>query len=215
MLAAVAVGQCEGGSVLYLDTEGSVDPRRLAQICLARQPGVSKAFIDSQVDRVHLIRVRDAHQLGERISSLESFMIEHDVKLVIVDSIASCVRKENWSIMQRQHILVKQAAHLKWLSDQFVVPIVLTNQVTTKVNSEDPEVDGSSMFNAANCRTAETATGSILPALGNTWSHSVTTRLMLKPGGVLQIHKCPGAAKLHIQYKISAAGLVEQEVEQI
>lgn len=58
-------------------------------------------------------------------------IIEHDVKLLVVDSVASLVRHEfnACAIASRQAELTKEAQTLKYLAETFKMPVVVTNQV--------------------------------------------------------------------------------------
>ena len=92
-------------------------------------------------------------------------MIEKNVKLLLVDSVAAVARQEYSSIVHRQAWLNQQASLLKYIAERFEIPVVVTNQVTTRFNSHS---DG-----------GQENSSSLLPALGNTWSHCVNTRLVL------------------------------------
>lgn len=67
------------------------------------------------------------------IQSLEEVIIDNNIKCIIIDSIAAIVRREfdTNSLVQRQSTLGKQAAMLKTLAENFNIPILVTNQVTT------------------------------------------------------------------------------------
>lgn len=117
--------------------------------------------------------------------------MEHDTQMIVLDSIACLVRREfgQDSIAARQDMLTLVAAKLKYLATSFGIPIIVTNQVTT------------------------TEWGSALkPALGNTWAHSVNTRLLLHmaPDGstrCLTIAKSPCAPCATVSFAISTGGI--------
>ena len=87
-------------------------------------------------------------------------------RCIIVDSIAALPRSEysNDSIIERQEMLGKQAVALKSVAEAFSIPVVVTNQVTTRITAHD-EGDGEGSHLTA--------------ALGTKWSHCVNTRIML------------------------------------
>lgn len=93
-----------------------------------------------------------------RLQNIEEKIIEENVKMIIVDSIASLVRKEfdPNNLVKRQNILSKTAALLKFYSMEFKIPILVVNQVTSSGGSY------------------------VAPALGPLWSHAVNTRLVLE-----------------------------------
>lgn len=63
-----------------------------------------------------------------RLENLEAEIIEHNARLVIVDSIASLIRKEydsgsGQSMIHRTNLLVRQAALLKYIAQTFNIPV--------------------------------------------------------------------------------------------
>jgi RecA/RadA recombinase len=92
------------------------------------------------------------------LDSLEETIIENNVKLIVVDSIASVARKvcaqhsglryrttasaaqlfcqitqdfDDGGVMRRQAQLAAQASTLKRLAENFNIPVLVSNQVTT------------------------------------------------------------------------------------
>ena len=92
----------------------------------------------------------------------------------------------------RQRMLAAAAARLKSLSEAFEIPVVVTNQITTKrtrANSSSSQAirlggvaggDGEEGDGGGTVGGGETY---LAPALGTTWSHCVTTRLSLSAAG--------------------------------
>jgi RAD51-like protein 1 len=70
------------------------------------------------------------------LGSVESIIIEKNVKLIVVDSIASLVRKEfdSNSVATRQGLLSKIGAILKQYAESFHIPVVITNHVVGSGN---------------------------------------------------------------------------------
>jgi hypothetical protein len=69
------------------------------------------------------------------LQSLESVIIDHSVRLIIIDSIAALARSDfgagagGGSLADRQAMLSQQAARLKQLAETFRIPVLVTNQV--------------------------------------------------------------------------------------
>lgn len=79
-----------------------------------------------QVRKFNFIKV--TFFLLKRLESLEEEVISHRIRLVIVDSIASLVRKEfsssaGSSLVQRTNFLSRQAALLKYIAEVFRIPV--------------------------------------------------------------------------------------------
>lgn len=73
-----------------------------------------------------------------RLQNLESSIIAAGFGLVIVDSIASLIRKEfgSKSSDKRADLLATEAALLKYIAEAFSIPVIVTNQVTTKLDDD-------------------------------------------------------------------------------
>lgn len=76
-------------------------------------------------------------ELVQRLNALEGSIIEGGAKLVIIDSIAALARLDfsRDQIVERQNALGQLAAKLKRLAEAFRIPILVTNQVTTRFGS--------------------------------------------------------------------------------
>ncbi|XP_027274185.1 DNA repair protein RAD51 homolog 2 isoform X12 [Cricetulus griseus] len=133
------------GTVVYIDTESAFTAERLVEIAESRFPlyfnTEEKLLLISS--KVHLHRELSCEAVLQRLESLEEEIISKGVKLVIVDSIASVVRKEfdpqlQGNIKERNKFLAKQASLLKYLAEEFSLPVILTNQITTHLSGALP-----------------------------------------------------------------------------
>jgi len=135
-------------------------------------------------------------------------------KLLVVDSVASLVRHEfgNSSLPSRQAELTKEAQTLKYLAETFSIPILVTNQVTTKFSEpcrDKASHQGEIPHHPAAERDAfRDGEAFLTAALGPAWSHSVNTRVVLEQtpgtasGRVLTVAKSPIAPVTTIQFEI-------------
>ena len=92
--------------------------------------------------------------LAHCLARLDERVIQTGAKLVIVDSVASLVRKEYGAaeVRRRADLLSSEASQLKYVAEVFGIPVVVTNQITLR-------------FGRGGHRAHVTA------ALGNTWAH--------------------------------------------
>ncbi|XP_025152274.1 DNA repair protein RAD51 homolog 2 isoform X2 [Bubalus kerabau] len=129
------------GSVVYIDTESAFSAERLVEIAESRFPRYfdteEKLLLTSS--KVHLYRELSCDEVLQRIESLEEEIISKGVKLVIIDSVASVVRKEfdtqlQGNVRERNKFLAREAASLKYLAEEFSIPVILTNQITTHLS---------------------------------------------------------------------------------
>lgn len=215
-----------GGCVVYIDTEAAFSPKRLVEILTTRYPRYAEAgnvhsLLQPFTQRVTVYRVDSTTDLMTRLDSLEETIIENNVKLIVVDSIASVARKDfdDGGVMRRQALLAAQAATLKRLAENFNIPVLVSNQVTTTSQRPYYEFDRPH-FGGADKSLYVTA------ALGYVWAHAVNTRivlefkdmgLLLDEGGMVQaeglekrcltVAKSPLAPVRSYPYAIDASGI--------
>jgi RAD51-like protein 1 len=226
--------------VIYIDTEQKFNATRLYEIIQERikseifyqnmsnidsndiginsnnsNISITKDQLDklckNAVKHVTVFTLPSCKEVVERLSNIQRLIIEKNVRLLLVDSVAAVARQEYSSIVHRQQWLNKQASLLKFIAERFDIPVIVTNQVTTTFRSSSN-------------------TSNLLPALGNTWSHCVNTRLLLNATKeiryfnnnnsnvqnseevikhVLKITKSPLSGPIEVQYDINERGIVD------
>lgn len=188
--------QAEGGSVVYLDTEKKFSSRRMAQIARERFPDAfpSEEAVAALMGRVLVYNPTSSQALLSTLQSLEATMIDHRVRLLVLDSAASLARADfaPGSLPDRQRMLGQQASRLKYLAEAFRIPVLVTNQVTTHLG----EGSGSA--------------GHLTAALGTMWAHAVNTRLVLESAAgsrFVRIAKSPAAPNAAFAYRVTGSGL--------
>ncbi len=149
------------GSVYYIDTEGTFSSTRVAQIASERgfEP---KKFLEN----IAVTRTYNSDHLMFLIKNVEKIIRQRNVKLLIIDSIASHFRAEyigDNKLVKRQQVVMSLAETLKKLLDKFEIAIVVTNQVIATFDE--------SLFDK-----------SPHPALGFAWAHRPHQRLLLRKG---------------------------------
>ncbi|KAM8781576.1 DNA repair protein RAD51 homolog 2 isoform 2-T5 [Rhynchonycteris naso] len=199
------------GAVVYIDTESAFSAERYFNT-------EEKLLLTSS--KVHLYRELSCDEVLQRIESLEEEIISKAVKLVIIDSVASVVRKEfdtqlQGNLRARNKFLARQAASLKYLAEEFSIPVILTNQITTHLSGAlASQADLVSPADDLSLSEGSSGSSCVTAALGNTWSHSVTTRLIFQYLGSerrqILIAKSPLAPFTSFAYTIQKEGLVLQ-----
>ncbi|XP_021259425.1 DNA repair protein RAD51 homolog 2 isoform X3 [Numida meleagris] len=206
------------GAVIYIDTESAFSAERLIEIAGNRFPTYfntdEKLFCMTR--SIHLYRELTCDSVLKRIKSLEEEIISKKIKLIIIDSVASVVRKEfdtklQGNLAERSNFLARGASLLKYLAEEFSIPVILTNQITTSLSNglaipadlvspaydlslseeqslfqchwwcpEEPDFTGDSRTVSGASGSGKRESACVTAALGNTWSHSVNTRLILQ-----------------------------------
>eukprot|EP00752_Nemacystus_decipiens_P003322 g3073.t2 len=174
-------------------------PDRLVEIASARLPEhygeFSPGGLERLLNQVTVYTIDGSSALLEQLESLQTRIIEGNVRLIILDSIAALARREfaREETITRQELLTRQAAVLKSLAYTFSAVVVVTNQVTTSFSSASGLQGG--RHNIASHKNSSSRAGNpafetevsggrgesyIIPALGNTWHHCVSNRLILE-----------------------------------
>nr|XP_022333078.1 DNA repair protein RAD51 homolog 2-like [Crassostrea virginica] len=202
-----------GGRVLYMDTESAFSAERLVEIALHKFPDVysNEEDLCKMAKNVLVDNHQTCASLIKKLEMLEEEIITNKVSLIVVDSIASLVRKEFSSssgsnLVQRTNFLSRQAALLKYLAEVFCIPVVVTNQITTRFGHQATEQDEEEI--------TEMSEGYVTVALGNTWSHNVNTRLILQylddDKRQVLVAKSPVAPFTTFNYTIQKDGVIQE-----
>ncbi|PNW86948.1 hypothetical protein CHLRE_02g102500v5 [Chlamydomonas reinhardtii] len=171
------------GQAVYIDTEGSFMAERCADIAEGAvrhvqsilekkasmgQPellhdGERPFTLENVMRGIYLFRVHDhVEQLG-LVNMLPRFLEQYSqVRLIVIDSVTFHFRQDFPDMAQRTRVVTGMAQQLISLAQTHNVAVVLMNQVTTKV--------------------LEGGGSKLVPALGESWGHAASTRVMLTWG---------------------------------
>ncbi|KAJ4727143.1 DNA repair RAD51-like protein [Melia azedarach] len=198
-----------GGKAIYIDTEGSFMVERALQIAEACIEDMMEytGFLKNDLQRnlqacqvkmqpkdilenILYFRVCSYTEQIALINYLDKFISEHkDVKIVVVDSITFHFRQDFDDLALRTRVLSGIALKLMNLAKKFSLAVVLLNQVTTKYT------EGSYQLSLA---------------LGDSWSHSCTNRLILYWNGnerYAYIDKSPSLRSASAPYSVTSRGI--------
>lgn len=116
-----------GGAALYIDTESTFRPERIAQIAKSRDLDV-----ESILNNIHVAKIYNASHLELIVRAMGGLIQQNNIKLVIIDSIISLHRAEflgRGSLSERQQKLNAIMHRLKRVSEIYNVAVIITNQV--------------------------------------------------------------------------------------
>ncbi|EQC32455.1 hypothetical protein SDRG_09782 [Saprolegnia diclina VS20] len=152
---------------IYIDSEGSFMIHRAAAMaaCLADDvPELQPLDRDGLLRGLTYYRVHDFQEQYEVLASLVNVLATTpSIRVVLVDSIAFHCRHGFDDMTGRARMLHNMSLVLRKLVQDFPVAVVLINHVTTSLH-HGSDIDGSN----------------IVPALGESWSFSITNRIMLR-----------------------------------
>lgn len=116
-----------GGSALYIDTESTFRPERIAQIARAKE-----LEVESILTNIHIAKIYNASHLELIVRAMGGLIQQNNIKLVIVDSIISLHRAEfvgRGTLSERQQKLNAIMHRLKRVAEIYNVAVIITNQV--------------------------------------------------------------------------------------
>jgi DNA repair protein RadB len=115
----------ERGKVIYIDCEGGFSTERLKQIC--------KKKLDAVLENVILIEPTEFDEQKIAIRKLGEIVSKSNISLIVVDSIAVLYRLEEERDIRE---LGRQLAHLLRISRGYTIPVLITNQVYTDIDTK-------------------------------------------------------------------------------
>lgn len=150
------------GKCLFMDTEGTFRPARLAPI--AERFGMAPEDV---LENVAYARVHNTEHQSELLKAAAAMMASCRFSLVIVDSVTNLYRSEysgRGELSARQVHLGRFLRQLTKLADEYGVAVLVTNQVQAVV-------DGGMAYGPT-----------FKPIGGHILAHATTTRLQLSKG---------------------------------
>lgn len=197
------------GEAVFIDTEGSFIPERAADIASATHQHCKHVAelqgIEDQISAVedftpekilsgiHYFRCHNYTELIALVNLLPNFLEDHEkVKLVIIDSIAFHFRHDLDDMSLRTRLLNGLAQSLIKMAVAHQLAVVLTNQMTTKVN------------------VGQGGISHLSPALGESWGHAATIRIILfwkDNQRYALLYKSPSKKETTVSYQITKGGI--------
>ncbi|XP_069767898.1 DNA repair protein RAD51 homolog 3 isoform X2 [Narcine bancroftii] len=191
-----------GGESVFIDTEGSFIVERVAGVAQAavhhchliaesgqdeaQQEAIKEFSVSSILSRIYYFRCHDYVELLAQAHLLGDFLAEHrQVRIIVIDSIAFPFRHQLEDLSLRTRLLNGLAQQLIAMANDYRVAVVLTNQMTTRFGE---------------------VCSSLVPALGESWGHAATTRLILHWEGKLRfasLYKSPSQKEATVPYQIT------------
>ncbi|XP_017538016.1 DNA repair protein RAD51 homolog 3 isoform X1 [Pygocentrus nattereri] len=207
----VQIPVCFGGlagKAVYIDTEGSFVVQRVVDMAealvehctlLAEDEEQRKALEEFTTEKIlsgiFLVRCHGYADLLAEAYLLPDFLLKHpEVQLVVIDSIAFPFRHDFDDLSQRTRLLSGLAQQLIQLATERSAAVVLTNQITTKVSNGQSK---------------------LVPALGESWGHAATQRLILRWDGakrLASLFKSPSRKEATVEYQLTDQGFRDSGV---
>lgn len=124
-----------------------------------------------------MLQKKSQKKLIKSIDTIEQDILKYNTTLIVVDSLASIVRKEfsgsdSSTLNDRGMFLSKISQRLKTIAEFLDVSVVLINQIAATTFKSSP----SELCDPSN----EIDESGVMPALGSSWTHYVNIRIILQ-----------------------------------
>ncbi len=179
------------GKALFIDTENTFAPSRVAEM--------SYPFTEDPMIFLKKIFVSRAYNADHQITIVEKadkVIEENNIKLIIIDSMASHFRAEfpgKENLPRRQQKLMAHAETLQRLTETYGLAVMTTNQI---LSNPDGIFEG---------------TSNLEPALGFAWGHRPTHRILLRKSRgttrIARIFDSPELAEREAVFHITPQGI--------
>ncbi|XP_054640506.1 DNA repair protein RAD51 homolog 3 [Dunckerocampus dactyliophorus] len=196
-----------GGQAVYIDTEGSFVVQRVIDLAAAavrhcsllmddaeQQDAMTTFTVDTILSNIFLVHCHDYVELLAEVYLLHDFLSRHTkVRLLVIDSVAFPFRQLFDQLSQRTRLLNGLAQQLISMATKHNVAVVMTNQMTTRLRGRQSQ---------------------LVPALGESWGHAPTLRLLLQWAGSQRqatVFKSPDHMEATVGYQITTDGFRDTE----
>ena len=217
------------GETIYIDSEGSFLPERAAMMAAALSEHLNKLATakikpnagesderlrervqekmasaahcsrDQLLNGIHVFRVHEQSEMISTINLLPRFLnAKPKVKLIVVDSVAFHFRQDLRDQQSRMRVVAQMSQTLNELAYKNQLAVVVVNHVTNQFSGGSGAGGGRA---------------TVVPALGEQWSHCITNRVMLswedKARGVRRatLTKSPTKPQSVATYRIADVGI--------
>ncbi|KAL4587609.1 hypothetical protein LXL04_000481 [Taraxacum kok-saghyz] len=181
------------GHVIYIDVESKFSSRRLIEIGINSFPDIFRldGMAKEMAGRITVLRPGSLSEFTESLQKIKVSLIQHQVKLLVVDSMAALVSGS--------------------LAEFSRIPVVMTNQVRSRSATEISQY--SFQDNRADATTDDSGSfdSHLVAALGIHWAHAVTIRLVLESRSgtrFIKVAKSPMSPPLAFPFKVTSMGIV-------
>ncbi|XP_034264367.2 DNA repair protein RAD51 homolog 3 isoform X1 [Pantherophis guttatus] len=208
LVVDVQIPECFGGlaaEAIFIDTEGSFMVDRVVDIAEAcihhcqliaevhpeedHQIALETFSLENILSHIYYFRCHDYMELLAQVYLLPDFLSGHPkVQLIVIDGIAFPFRHDFEDLSLRTRLLNGLAQQLICIANDHTLSVVLTNQMTTRFEQNH---------------------SSLVPALGESWGHAATIRLILhwnKKQRLAMLYKSPSQKESTVPFCITSHG---------
>lgn len=198
--------------MIYIDVESKFSSKRLIEIGINSFPEVfhMEGMAQEMAGRILVLRPASLSEFTESLQQIKVSLLQHQVKLLIVDSMTALVSGEYEQDPPRQHSLGWHISFIKSLAEFSRIPVVMTNQVRSQSFDDVSRYSFQGPIRDGNIDDPTRYGSHLVAALGINWAHAVTIRLVLEAKSgqrFIKLAKSPMSAPLAFPFSVTALGI--------
>lgn len=208
--------ECYGGlngRVVYIDTESKFSSRRMIEIGQKSFPQIfrQEGLAQKMAGRILVMRPASLSDFTKSLEQMKVTLLQNDVKLLIVDSVAALMSSENerGTTGFTQHPLRWALSFLKSIAELTRIPVVVSNQVRSQSN-DDGYHYSFEVKRMGDGDGAERLESHLVAALGIQWAHAITIRLVFESHSgqrFIKVAKSPMSPAVAFPFIVESSGI--------
>ncbi|KAI4343044.1 hypothetical protein MLD38_027592 [Melastoma candidum] len=200
------------GQVIYVDVEFKFNTKRLIEIGTKSFPDIfnGKEMEQEITRRILILRPSCLSEFTESLERINTLMLQHRVKLLVIDSMTALVSGENEQGTARKSPLSWHISFLKSAAEASRVPILVTNQVRSQSPNEVVQYNFEAGMRQEHLWGSPDFNSCLVAALGVQWSHAVTIRLIfevISGQRFMKVAKSPMSPPVAFPFRVISSGI--------
>ncbi|KAL8150871.1 hypothetical protein V2J09_020679 [Rumex salicifolius] len=216
------------GLIIYIDLESKFTSRRLIEMGSRSFPELfSQERMAAEVKssnfksavfckvleiagRIMVLRPASVSEFTQSLQQIKASLVKHQVKLLIIDSMACLISEEHEQGAPGRHFLAWHISFIKSLAEFSHIPVVVTNQVRSHKYDEVSQYSFQVKCRSGASKNPTRLDSHLVAALGIHWAHAVSIRLILEEISgqrFIKIAKSPLSPPLQFPYEITSTGI--------
>lgn len=200
------------GRVVYVDVESKFSSKRMIEIGIRSFPELfqRKEMAQEMAGRILVLRPTSLSEFTQSLQQIQVSVLQNEVKMLVIDSMAALVSEENEQGSFRQQPLSWHISFIKSLAEFSRIPVVVTNQVRSQSLDRTYQYSFQTHNKGEMVETSTAYDTHLVAALGINWAHSVTLRLVLESKSgqrFIKLAKSPLSPPLAFPFHITSSGI--------
>ncbi|KAK6144533.1 hypothetical protein DH2020_021353 [Rehmannia glutinosa] len=201
-----------GGRVIYVDVESKFSSRRMIEMGFSSFPEIfhTEGLAQEMAGRVLVLRPASLLSFVDSLQQIRVSLLQHHVKLLIIDSMAALTSGEYGQGPPRHHPLGWHISFIKSLAECCRIPVVVTNQVRSQGRDEASRYIFQVQSRTDTMEDPSKFDSHFVAALGIHWAHAVSIRLVLESRSgqrLIKIAKSSISPSVGFFFNITSSGI--------